>query len=91
MPRYRLLIDEDLKAHLKKLFKKNRSLYDAVLNKTEEILDNPKHFKPLRYDLKGLRRVHLEKSFVLVFEVDEENMTVKLLDLRHHDEIYKRK
>lgn len=45
MPRYRLLIDEDLKAHLKKLFKKNRSLYDAVLNKTEEILDNPKHFK----------------------------------------------
>ncbi len=32
MPRYRLLIDEDLKAHLKKLFKKNRSLYDAVLN-----------------------------------------------------------
>lgn len=91
MLRYRLLIDEDLKARLKKISKKNRSLYDAVLNKIEEILDNPNRFKPLRYDLKGLKRVHLEKSFVLVFEVDEANMAVKLLDLQHHDEIYRRK
>lgn len=53
MPAYRLLIEEDLKASLKKLFKRNRPLYDAVLNKAEEILDNPQHYKPLRYDLKG--------------------------------------
>ena len=91
MPAYRLQIGEDLKASLKKLFKKNRTLYDAVLNKAEEILDNPQRYKPLRYDLKGLRRVHLEKSFVLVFEVDEKNKVVKLVDLRHHEEIYRRK
>ena len=91
MPAYRLLIEEELKASLKKLFKKNRTLYDAVLNKAEEILDNPQRYKPLRHDLKGLRRVHLEKSFVLVFEVDEKNKVVKLVDLRHHDEIYRRK
>jgi YafQ family addiction module toxin component len=91
MPAYRLLIEEDLKASLKKLFKKSRPLYDAVLNKAGEILDNPQHYKPLRHDLKGLRRVHLEKSFVLVFEVDEKNKVVRLVDLRHHDEIYRRK
>ena len=67
MPGYRLLIEEVLKARLKKLSKKNRPLYDAVLAKTKEILENPTHYKPLRHDLKGLRRVHLEKSFVLVF------------------------
>jgi YafQ family addiction module toxin component len=91
MPGYRLLIEEVLKARLKKLSKKDRSLYDAVLAKTKEILENPTHYKPLRYDLKGLRRVHLEKSFVLVFEVDEENRAVTLVDLRHHDDIYSRK
>jgi YafQ family addiction module toxin component len=91
MPGYRLLIEEALKARLKKLSKKNRPLYDAVLAKAKEILENPMHFKPLRHELKGLRRVHLEKSFVLVFEVDEENRAVTLVDLQHHDEIYRRK
>jgi YafQ family addiction module toxin component len=91
MPGYRLLIEEVLKARLKKLSKKNRPLYDAVLAKAKEILENPMHYKPLRHDLKGLRRVHLEKSFVLVFEVDEENRAVTLVDLQHHDDIYRRK
>lgn len=91
MAGYKLQISEALKSRLKKLSKKNRPLFDAVLNKAKEILKNPMHYKPLRHDLKGLRRVHLEKSFVLVFEVDEENESVKLIDLRHHDEIYSRK
>ncbi|HID26884.1 MAG TPA: hypothetical protein EYP22_03455 [Methanosarcinales archaeon] len=47
--------------------------------------------KTLRYGLKGLRRVHLEKSFVLVFEIDEENMVVRFLDLDHHDKIYRKR
>ena len=41
--------------------------------------------------MKGLRRVHLEKSFVLVFEIDEEAEMVRFLDLGHHDEIYSKK
>jgi mRNA-degrading endonuclease RelE of RelBE toxin-antitoxin system len=69
MPGYRLLIEEALKARLKKLSKKNRPLYDAVLAKAKEILENPTRYKPLRHDLQGLRWVHLEKSFVLIYEV----------------------
>jgi len=41
--------------------------------------------------MKGLRRVHLEKSFVLVFEIDEEAKMVRFLDLGHHDEIYRKR
>jgi len=41
--------------------------------------------------MKGLRRVHLEKSFVSVFEIDEEEKMVRFLDLDHHDEIYRKK
>jgi len=35
--------------------------------------------------------VLLEKPFVLIFEVDEENKAAKLIDLRHHYEICRRK
>ena len=88
---YRYFISKNLKAKLKKIHKKNRKFYEAVIKKIEEIIKNPQHYKPLRYDLKGLRRVHIEKSFVLIFEIDEENKIVRFLDLDHHDKIYKRR
>jgi YafQ family addiction module toxin component len=66
-------------------------MFKAARDKVKEIIENPRHYKPLRYDLKGLRRVHLEKSFVLVFEIDEEEKMVRFLDLDHHDEIYRKK
>jgi len=35
------------------------------------------------------RRVHVGGSFVLVYEIDEEEKTVTLFDFDHHDNIYK--
>jgi len=91
MQEYGYSIEKKLKATLKRMYKKNRRLYNAVMKKIEEIIENPHHYKPLRYDLKGLRRVHMEKSFVLVFEIDEEAKMVRFLDFGHHDEIYRRR
>ena len=61
------------------------------MKKIEEIIENPHRYKPLRYDFKGLKRIHLEKSFVLVFEIDEADKMVRFLDMGHHDEIYRKK
>jgi len=66
-------------------------MFQAARDKIEAIIKNPYHYKPLRHDLKGLKRVHLEKSFVLVFEIDEEEKMVRFLDLGHHDEIYRKR
>jgi len=88
---YSYSIEKKLKAKLKRTYKKDKKLYDAVMKKIEEIMGNPHRYKPLRHDLKGLRRVHLEKSFVLVFEIDEAEKMVRLLDMGHHDEIYRKK
>ncbi|MEK6946485.1 MAG: hypothetical protein AABX32_02660 [Nanoarchaeota archaeon] len=55
-----------------------------------EILDNPSRYKPLRYDLAGVRRVHILKSFVLKFEIDESRKAVNFLAFEHHDEAYRR-
>jgi YafQ family addiction module toxin component len=88
---YKFEIKPKLEKKLKKIEKKDPVMFKAARDKIEEIIKNPRHYKPLRYDMKGLRRVHLEKSFVLMFEIDEEEKMVRFLDLDHHDEIYRKK
>ena len=88
---YKFEIKPKLEKKLKKIEKKDPVMFKAARDKIEEIIKNLRHYKPLRYDMKGLRRVHLEKSFILVFEIDEEAEMVRFLDLGHHDEIYRKK
>ena len=76
---------ERLEKELKKIKKKDPLIFKAVRDEIEATIKNPYHYKPLRYDMKGLRRDHLEKSFVLVFEVDEQEKIIRFLDLGHHD------
>ena len=76
---------------MKKIRKKDYQLYESMLKKIEEITENPQHYKPLKHDLKGRRRVHIEKSFVLVFQIDEDEKKVTFLDLCHHDKVYRKR
>ncbi len=77
--------------HILKLFdkmaKKNKVQLIAINSKISEILEKPRHFKPLKGDMKGSRRVHFG-HFVMTFEIDEERKTVRFLDYDHHDKIY---
>lgn len=75
---------------IRKLCSKSPVLEKAIRNKVESILENPLHFKPLRYGLAGERRAHIMKSFVLKYEVNEKTKTVTFLFFGHHDEAYKR-
>ncbi|MBS3092009.1 type II toxin-antitoxin system mRNA interferase toxin, RelE/StbE family [Candidatus Pacearchaeota archaeon] len=87
---YSYEIVPSLQKELNKLFKKDKKLYEIVMNKIEEILENPQHYKPLKYDFAGERRVHIMKSFVLKFEIDEQNKIIIFFFFGHHDEAYKR-
>lgn len=71
-----------------KLAKKNPKQFEIVAKKLHQILDNPYRFKPLSNVMKGHRRVHIDKSFVLIYSIDEKNKTVILEDYDHHDKIY---
>lgn len=71
-----------------KLSKKNPRQMNIIVKKIEQIIENPTHFKPLRGDMQGVRRVHIDKSFVLTYEIDDDNKIVTLLDYDHHDNIY---
>ena len=48
------------------------------------------HYKNLRYGLSDYKRVHIGKSFVLLFFVNFENNIINFIKFDHHDKIYKR-
>lgn len=73
---------------IEKLCKKNPVLKHALENKMSEIVQNPSHYKPLKYDLAGERRVHIMKSFVLKFLIYESTKTVEFIFFGHHDDAY---
>jgi len=85
---YVLHISPDLDKVFSKLIKKNKKQYEIIMKKVEEIVQNPQHYKNLRVPLQHLKRVHIDKYFVLVFSVDENNKTITLEDYDHHDNIY---
>lgn len=76
---------------LVKLAKKDKQLYENLLNKMKEILLSldVEHYKNLRYDLKDKKRVHIG-HFVLVFKYDKQNDMIFFDDFDHHDNIYKK-
>jgi len=88
---YDIEIMPSLDKILQKLSKRDKKKLEAILKKMEEIVQNPHHYKNLKYPLNDFKRVHIDKSFVLVFTVDENDKKVIFVDFDHHDNIYKKK
>ena len=87
---YALDVSREVDGIFAKLQKKDKARLEIINKKVLQILADPNRFKPLRGDMRGARRVHIDKSFVLTYEVDENSKIVRLLDFDHHDKIYKR-
>ena len=87
---YFIEIQPSCQKAIEKLCHKNPVLIVVLEKKMREIVQNPQHYKPLKYDLAGEKRVHIMKNFVLKFEVNESNKTVRFIFFGHHDEAYKR-
>ncbi|MBU0929787.1 MAG: addiction module toxin RelE [Nanoarchaeota archaeon] len=85
-------INEHLQEIMKKLSKKDKSLYEKLLKKINEIIncEDIEHYKNLRYNMKDSKRVHIG-HFVLVFQYDFITDNINFDDFDHHDNIYKKK
>ncbi len=86
---YNLEINSDTDKKFKKLMKKDKETLQAINKKINEIIENPHQYKPLKNTLKGTRRVHIRKSFVLLFKINEKSKTIIIDDFKHHDNAYK--
>ncbi|MEK6910580.1 MAG: addiction module toxin RelE [Nanoarchaeota archaeon] len=83
---------EELKLKIKKILKKDKKKAEIIYKKIKEIVNNDsetiKRYKNLRHDLSDLKRVHIDKSFVLTFKVDIADNFILFWDFDHHDNIY---
>ncbi|MEM4242775.1 MAG: hypothetical protein QXR48_04540 [Candidatus Woesearchaeota archaeon] len=85
---YTLELRESIEKKFFKIRKRNPKQLEIIWKKIEEMLQNPNHYKNLRSPLQHLKRIHIDKSFVLVFSVNETTKTVIIEDYDHHDKIY---
>ncbi len=83
---YRIDISETLERKLKKLRKKDNTLFMACRKKINGIIENPHRYKHLKYEDRF--RVHVGGSFVMTFRIFEKDRTVLFLDIEHHDRAY---
>ncbi|MDO8514554.1 MAG: type II toxin-antitoxin system RelE/ParE family toxin [bacterium] len=87
-PRYTIAYDSAFDRILKKLKRRDPALLTALDLGIEKILKEPMLGKPLKNVLRNSRRLHIEGSFVLLYEIYE--CQVRLLDFDHHDRIYRK-
>ena len=78
-----------LQVILKRLYKKDRVMYERVLKKIDEIIQGGAidQYKNLRYDLKDKKRVHI-RHFVLIFQLVKAENRIIFQDFDHHDRVY---
>ncbi|MDD5163589.1 MAG: addiction module toxin RelE [Candidatus ainarchaeum sp.] len=87
-------LSDELKAEIKILSKRDRKTCEILNKKIIEIANSDEttieHYKNLRHDLKEYKRVHIAKSFVLLFKVFKKENFILFDKFRHHDDIYKK-
>ena len=71
-----------------KLGKKNPEQLEEINKKVQQILENPHQFKPLKFPMQHMRRVHIG-SFILIYDIDEDRKIVTIRRYEHHDKAYK--
>lgn len=86
-------VSDELKAILSKLAKKDPIRAVIIYKKIEQVIScNEKsisHYKNLRHDLSEYKRVHIDKSFVLLFKITLSKNHILFDKLKHHDNAYK--
>jgi YafQ family addiction module toxin component len=89
---YQIITSDSLDKKFKKLAKKDKEQMGMIIKKVEELTRcdslTIQHYKNLRAPLSHLKRVHIIKSFVLTFSVNEKSKTITLEDYDHHDNIF---
>ncbi|MDP7140725.1 MAG: addiction module toxin RelE [Candidatus Woesearchaeota archaeon] len=85
-------ISDELKIVIRKLAKKDRARVTILNKKIKEIISNDNttidRYKNCRYDLKDYKRIHIDKSFVLLFKINKEKNIIYFWKLKHHDDVY---
>ena len=84
---YRVIIHPDLAPAFRKLRAKSPERYEHLKKKITFLVENPESGKPVNAPRKGQWRTHIG-HFVLIYEIDQKENTIVLLQFDHHDQVY---
>ena len=82
---YTLEFDNRITSKLKKLEKHERALLFKIIAK---IAEDPFRGKPLKYSLKGLRRV-VFKQYRVLYKIIENEKSVLIVEFEHRAKVYR--
>lgn len=92
---YTVKVNPELIKELDDLKERDYKSYQNIVKKIENIANilelNPDHCKNLKKPLQDYKRVHINRSYVLVFKVDIKNKEMILIAYDHHKKIYGRR
>lgn len=87
-------LSDELRLVMRKLSKKDRKRAEIINGKIREIVGcderSIEHYKNLKHNLSDYKRVHIDSSFVLFFQVFRKEKHVLFVRLEHHDDAYRR-
>lgn len=87
-------LSDELRIVMRKLSKKDKKRAEIINNKIREIINcdenTIEHYKNMRHNLSDYKRVHIDSSFVLFFQVFKKEKQVLFVRLEHHDDAYRR-
>ena len=85
-------LSDELRFKLEKLVKKDKKKVEIINKKIKEIINNDHdsidRYKNLKSGLSRYKRVHIDKHFVLLFEVNKKENLIIFADFGHHDDVY---
>jgi mRNA-degrading endonuclease YafQ of YafQ-DinJ toxin-antitoxin module len=85
-------VSDELKFVIKRLIKKDKKRLMILNKKIKEVINNDSEtidrYKNCKYDQKEYKRVHIDKSFILLFKVTKEKSHILFIKLGHHEDIF---
>mgnify|MGYP000067655677 CR=1 FL=1 len=84
---YTAVTTDEFESQFKSLTKKDKPLMERIAKAILKLEQNPYAGKPLSYDLKGYRSLHVGK-YRIIYEIDENTKEVILRSIGHRKHVY---
>lgn len=87
-------LTNELQIIIRKLLRKDKTRVKQINKKIKEIINNDEktinRYYNCSYGLKKYKHCHIDKSFVLMFEVDIKENIIIFSKFGHHDDFFKK-
>jgi len=85
---YKVVLLSDAQKFYKKLFLKDRLIFNRIKNALESLQQDPLQGKALRHKLKGLYSLRVG-SYRIIYQIEKKVVTIYILDIGHRKEVYR--